>query len=1013
MTACRDFVDDFVDDCERTGSGIARDCGARAGERQRRCVEFEEESYERCDRFEDQGYRECTDWAQCSWDQPWACVTGLICIATTWVENVVCVATTWVTSTVCRAYAWVEAGACRIVDVAATAGCRGLGGLMGLGCRGIDLLTYRIEESRDEPGAASVERFTAESMSIADVEGPLDYRDTGTNYQFRIVEGRVWFRTPAEDWREVAPDGEAAQAVSYHRLRAGELSKAPVFDMVAANSGRVFAKEKGVARFYFTMLEPMFRVTPRDSVPSMYFKLDPEQGISTADNRDRLRHLDVADRDHPAAARFPLFRHAMSIDLNDTMIVNVDAHLRVWHRIDGRPPMFGGSPPLASALPGSETVVSYRSNMPFGGVTAMDGYRARLVQDIGVGHVNWHDQRCAIHGGEMDSLDGRGLPPCLPGREAYRLFNGPVEDQGGLIDGTVNYYVLAQFEEGEWDDDDAVSKSAFAILWLDEQAVLSERWRLLDPADCRFGSFKDVVPSAIVQYLDKDFWFESFEFDRSKYWCPMRAGYVTPRSRMAVSRAVVVVSGRDPATRQWELYSINFGFGTADRTWRWRSLPPRDGHEHSVPPGRFGLREDMTLYVHERHRESKDVVWYQKYLPASTEVRPTSGELRLRGAREGDKAPDRDFDVPKPERGFAHPWQWLPEPLFRFVHTRSSHFGCYERSVDSRWQYYRVEILEGGDALRSMPEATRWVESGDALFIPRDAIDWPRLNNILRGGSDPAVSQDLVARLVALAGSIPGGVCGAISGEAARFLFGSLSTASDVGPVRTVLCQMYAELRGSPLVRERHRRGLFEDRFSLKLRDRGPTGWIMTHADKRDDDLLPFRDFTTESGTPFELVLRPEGDADTTVRVRVSSYHNVVNVPMVEDASVSSTILPDGRGELRVRVLPCASDETLDENLWRIKLGCLTRDASGELDGFDVLFDGIRSAAPRSSRGPGAWHEYAFDLDASTAKRVGERCSESLRLVFGTSLWFEDVVGHVATADRVEFATFRKDLPPP
>ena len=353
--------------------------------------------------------------------------------------------------------------------------------------------------------------------------------------------------------------------------------------MIAANSGRVFVKEVDYARFFVTMLEPMFRREGNAAVPSMYFKLDPEQGLPQADNADRLVHLDVdvGNGDHPAAVRFPLFRMAMQLDLNDTMIVNLDAHLRVWHRVDGRPPKDGGDPPGDPGFPPRSTVVVYGSGLtrlvPLEalGHVKKRGYRVRKVLDIGVGHEHWHEQRSSIYGGEMDSLDGPGLPPCLEGRDAYRLFNGPVEDQGGFIDGTVCYYVLAQFRKGDWSDDLSMPRDAFGILWLDEQAVLSERWRLLDPADFAFGSFKDIVPSAIVQYLDKDF--RHFRFDRGKYWCPLRGGYVTPRSRMAVSRQTVVVSGRDPATKLWELYSINASFGSWDRTWRWRQLPCATG----------------------------------------------------------------------------------------------------------------------------------------------------------------------------------------------------------------------------------------------------------------------------------------------------------------------------------------------------------------------------------------------------------------------------------------------------
>ena len=141
----------------------------------------------------------------------------------------------------------------------------------------------------------------------------------------------VEFRTPDTEWRPLAPEGApdgTPVAVSYHDERRGLVSWAPPFDMVAADSGRVFAKEVGRARFYLTMLEPMFRSFGNAAVPSMYFKLDPEQGDPEANDEDRLEHLDVPNSPHPAAVRFPLFRHSRTLDLNDSMIVHVDRRLR-------------------------------------------------------------------------------------------------------------------------------------------------------------------------------------------------------------------------------------------------------------------------------------------------------------------------------------------------------------------------------------------------------------------------------------------------------------------------------------------------------------------------------------------------------------------------------------------------------------------------------------------------------------------------------------------------------------
>ena len=423
-------------------------------------------------------------------------------------------------------------------------------------------------------------------------------------------------------------------------------------------------------------------------------------------------------------------------------------------------------------------------------------------------------------------------------------------------------------------------------------------------------------------------------------------------------------------------------------------------------PGRFGLREDMTLYVDDRR--SDGVVYnYEEYLPACAAPQPLDEDLQILGKREGDTAPARDITlIPKPVQGFAHTWRCLPEDVsIVAVHTRFSHFGCYESQVSWRWQYYRVKVLDGEEALRSASESDRWSEAGDRLVIEQDTIDWQRLNNILRGGADEEVSAAVVAELLALAGSIPGGIAGAISGDAYEALFGAVADAAEVGPIRAALCQAYNRIRvDNPLIRHQHRKGLFLPAFSLALRFREPIGWIMTHADKRDDDLLPFDGFRDDDRTPFELQLASDNRGDT-VRVSVERYRTVIDPPRVDAADVDVETRDAASPRLRVRIRPCDKVD-LDENVWRIKLGCLTRDASGRLDGFDMLFDEIRVDAPIRSIGNGGWQTYEWTLDDRSGgeiARLQSVCSESGRMRWGTSLWFEDVVGHVATPDNLTF----------
>jgi hypothetical protein len=680
--------------------------------------------------------------------------------------------------------------------------------------------------------------------------------------------------------------------------------------------------------------------------------------------------------------RFPLFRLAMQVDLNDSMVFNIDRNLEVWHRIDARPPQDGADPPPFAEIPATDDIVTYERRLPLIGSHRFTrkGYRIHRVLDLGVGHEHWHEQRCRIYGGEMDSLDGPGLHvgplTALHGRDVYRLFNGPVEDQGGFIDGTVNYYVLAQFvPEKDLQNRSTPPRNAFAILWLDEQAVLSERWRLVHPDDSGFGGFRDVIPSAVVQYMDKDF--RHFRFDRSRFWDPMRDGRISPDSRMAVSRQVIVLSGHDPRSGEAQLYTINSSFGTSDRTWRWRAFPPKTG---LASP--FDLREDMTLFVR-GDAGSTARCWFQRYLPASGRMKPDGADLRL----QGPDRPPRGIDIPAPEEHFDHPWQWLPQDVFDYVHAHFSHFGCYETRVNWRWQYYRLELKHDKDA-RLRGEETPWTERGSTLIIRKASLDWTLVNAAVRG--EPAAIAVVGAQRW---GEIVAAVTRLVSGELTQ----------------DELTDLLVALQGTQLVRQIHDRGLFQPEFVVKLLYREPLGWILVHWDKRDDDLLPFRDMTTTGGAPFDLEvvpgLPPPAAGVPALPLRVVSYHQVVDPPAVESARVILT-LEGERARLRVELRPARGGPSIDENIWRIKLGALRRNAAGNLIGAERLLDEIRVNAPVQDTPRPDWCGFEWPVEGGSAaqlERLRECCSEQGRQRFGTSLWLENVVGHVAPPDWVEF----------
>ena len=898
----------------------------------------------------------------------------------------------------------------------------------------------KIVDSDDAYDAPSEPRSSADGMTVAVIPDAWGFTDSGPRRFFRINEGRIECNAsvPGDDWKILAPVGEKnPSAISYHESRLGRTLH-PEFDMVAANSGRVFAKEAKKCRFYFTMLEPMFRQNPNEPVRSAYFKLDPEQGQSDANDADRLTHLQDEDISHPAAVRFPVFRMLMRVPLTDLMAVNIDSHRRVWHLIDARPPSGSSDPPRGDFFPPTRSVVTYESNGALGKQTThRRAYHIHYVLDIGVGHEQWHEHESTIYGGEMDSLDGPGLREVLPERNAYRFFNGPVNDKGGFIDGTINYYALCQFRRDEEIADPTPVPGAFGILWLDEQAALSERWRLLHPRDSKFSGFADIVPSAIVQYLDRDATYDTLRFDRSKFWCPFRAGSVNRSSRMAVSRQVLIVSGFDHRAQRMEFYSIHFGFGTCDRTWRWRlppdlsvapeAMPPSEtlplGHgkvaagvpladvsvdRPAVPssqpaslsaPLPFGLREDMTLHVRQKVGD-REWVWFQKYLPADQGMRPDGDPLQLPQnwiarmiAAIAAAASTENAD--KPATGFDHPWQFARADVFDEMHAHFSHFGVFEPTVNSRSQYYCIDVEKHEELVSAAPPESVWADLDRQLFINQPALDWDELNPLLEDGSLATIGGAIGADILSAIGLLA-------SGELTR------------GGLRNLV----RNLQGTRFVKVRHDRSLFNERFIFRLIYREPLGWLLVHYDKRDDDLLPFSNLKSR-GESFDLLLRrvPAPGIlialpNQSVRLSVKGHREVLSPPRVRRAEIFVRRNAEGQPlqvDFRFLFVPCARPQfnnSIQENIWRIRVGALPRAANGSFGDPILLFERIRHGNFLPEPGDTGWHSYSWPLTNETASMVEKvrlYLSQQGRIINGTSMWFEDVVGHVGIPDELVF----------
>lgn len=550
------------------------------------------------------------------------------------------------------------------------------------------------------------------------------YKDSGKRYEFTIDDAGKVIATHPDGTRTVLDT-----ARSYTQLRKGELVTPPRFDLIAANGSRVFAKAAGADDFYFASMDHLFVHAASDaereeSIPSTYFKLDPEFNQPGENRDDLLVTTNGIRTDHPASERFPTFRRVLQQGLTDMMIANVNP--REWQQLDYRPPqnvlalaardLILDHLPLVMALVGLApgmgilmliaqlayylflkdmlaqklrdgvetegappdgtpryTPITYQRD---DGITLMPpAISYKRVIDIGVGGLHHHQQYQRIVGCEMQAQLSVELYANI-----YRFFNGPIQDGDGYCDGTINYYALVEQQKED-------GSLCYALLYQDEQLYFSQRWRLVGPDDKKGAMF------SLVGDLERQ---PAYQWRPENYWSPFDEGHINAGSRLAVSGQVILVTGQDPVTHAWRIYSINFSWGTMDRTWRVRDLPAPPQNTDTVDPQSISLRDDMTVNL----KGTRDGVagrWYQRYLPA-------------------------DNNLPSFE--YHHPWKFLPEEVFRLA-DNFHFFGVYDE-VDGRTQYYDVTPATAADAqkLETTNGPNPWIDDAHQLYVSQWKFNW-------------------------------------------------------------------------------------------------------------------------------------------------------------------------------------------------------------------------------------------------------------------------------------------------
>ncbi len=197
---------------------------------------------------------------------------------------------------------------------------------------------------------------------------------------------------------------------------------------------------------------------------------------------------------------------------------------------------------------------------------------------------------------------------------------------------------------------------------------------------------------------------------------------------------------------------------------------------------------------------------------------------------------------------------------------------------------------------------------------------------------------------------------------------------------------------------------MYERTTRFRLRKRGSLGWIAVFADKRDDDLqsashLPRTTRLTSNRTP-----RRE------VTVLVRSNRRVLRPPVVQAVRVRRMrVGPRTQSVLIEFWTPLGVDEA-NESLWRIAIGTARNPVlfSSEIHGVfarQALPTAPLPIDPTPAQVQTPEFRYVHEwsgFDDFVAARIDAACTPAARSTFGTSVWFENVVGLMATPDQID-----------
>ena len=310
-------------------------------------------------------------------------------------------------------------------------------------------------------------------------------------------------------------------------------------------------------------------------------------------------------------------------------------------------------------------------------------------------------------------------------------------------------------------------------------------------------------------------------------------------------------------------------------------------------------------------------------------------------------------------------------------------------AVRSRIQFWKVELLNGGEFSDPTIQTAVWEDRDHKLRRSHLRLNWPKVLNVLR----PDEADLLLVFAAGMAG-VP--------------LVGGL-------PAGALLTAWLASKLAEVTDHQTHP-SIYNDPMSFRVQKRGALGWVLTNFDKRDDKLDRFDDLPAT----VELTDRDDSNRKITVSVirhlrnnprgahgrTISQEVDAVSPPQVRTAKVTTTSGPDGRASTATLMFELARNpfadgwhaykanpkEWIAMNVWRVTVGALVPAPTNEGDGdrhpalardvlilFEATIEEFTTDNSTPTRFRASW----------TPKREHARLlSDAGRVWFGTSVWF-------------------------